>query len=180
MRSRPFRVLLPVAPIRKQGRRLRVLPNFHKVNDLLYRGAQPKSGGLELLWELGIKTVINLRANDFRAKQEEVDARIAGLRYFNFPLERWGRPPDKEMDQVLSIINNPDNHPVFVHCQHGADRTGVVIAAYRITHDGWTSKQATAEIKRYGLKPWQLGMRDYIDNFYKRQKVAAAYETYDP
>jgi protein tyrosine/serine phosphatase len=180
MRTKAIRVLVAVPAVvapsirTQEDRRLRVIPNFHKVNDVLYRGAQPKSGGLEHLRELGIKTVVNLRAGDFRAKKEESDAQIARLRYFNFPLVRWGRPQDKEMEQVLSIINNPDNQPVFVHCQHGADRTGVVIAAYRITHDGWTSKQAIAEIKRYGLKPWQLGMRDYIDDFYKRQKVATA------
>ena len=145
------------------------LPNFHKVNDAVYRGGQPKIGGLERLRQLGIKTVINLRDDDSRAKQEEVDAHRAGLQYFNFPFERLGRPKDDEMAQVLSVINNPANQPVFVHCRHGADRTGVVIAIYRITYDGWTGDEAKAEAKRYGLKPWQLRMKRYIRTFYKRQ-----------
>jgi tyrosine-protein phosphatase SIW14 len=177
MRTRTIRTLvvgavltLLAAPaLTQDDTRHKELPNFHKVNDVVYRGAQPKSGGLELLRQLGIKTVVNLRDDDDRAKQEEVGARIAGLQYFNLPFGRWGRPQDKEMEQVLSIINNPANQPVFVHCQHGADRTGVVIAVYRITHDGWTSEQATAEAKHYGLKPWQLGMKDYIHDFYKHQ-----------
>ena len=160
---------LLVAPIRAQeDRRHQELPNFHKVNEMVYRGAQPKSGGLALLRQLGIKTVVNLRDDDARARREGVDAHLAGLQYFNFPFERWGRPQDKAMEQVLAIINNPANQPVFVHCQHGADRAGVVIAVYRIAHDGWTSQRATAEAKRYGLKPWQLGMKDYIQDFYKR------------
>jgi tyrosine-protein phosphatase SIW14 len=176
MRIRAIRVLvsgtvltLLAAPIRTQDRRYKELPNFHKVNDMVYRGAQPKSGGLELLKQLGVKTVVNLRDDDDRAKQEEASARLAGLQYFNLPFARWGRPQDKEMEQVLSIINNPANQPVFVYCQRGADRTGVVIAVYRIAHDGWTSQQARAEAKRYGLKPWQRGMKDYIKDFYKRQ-----------
>ncbi len=177
MRTRAIRVFVSVAllalvaaPISTQeDRRHKELPNFHKVNDMVYRGAQPKSGGLELLKQLGIKTVVSLRDDDARAKQEEAGARMAGLQYFNLPFERWGRPQDKEMEQVLSIINNPANQPVFVHCKHGADRTGVVIAVYRITHDGWTSQQAKAEAKRYGLKPWQVGMKDYIHDFHKRQ-----------
>ncbi|MCM3869151.1 MAG: tyrosine-protein phosphatase [Pyrinomonadaceae bacterium] len=176
MRTNAIRVLLSVAllgllvaPSRAQeDRRYKELPNFHKVNDVVYRGAQPKGGGLELLRQLGIKTVVNLRANDARAKQEEVDAHLTGLQYFNLPFERWGRPQDEAIEQVLSIINNPANQPVFVHCQHGADRAGVVIAIYRIAHDGWTGQRATAEAKRYGLKPWQVGMKDYIQDFYKR------------
>ena len=180
--SRVIQVLISVAmlalvasPIRTQeDRSPRKLPNFHKVNEVVYRGAQPKIGGLDILRQLGIKTVVNLRDDDARAKQEEADAHVAGLKYFNFPLDRWGRPQDKQVEQLLSIINNPANQPVFVHCQHGADRTGVVIAAYRITHDRWTGKQAAAEAKRFGLKPWQLGMRDYIHDFYKRQPVATS------
>ena len=165
--------LLAAPGLTQDNTRYKELPNFHKVNDMVYRGAQPKSGGLELLRQLGIKTVINLRDDDARANQEEAGARMAGLQYFSFPFERWGRPQDKEMERVLSIINNPANQPVFVHCEHGADRTGVVIAVYRITHDGWTSQQAKAEAKRYGLKPWQLGMKDYIHDFYKRQTAPA-------
>ena len=182
-----FRVLLTVAvlallatPIRAQeDHRYRELPNFHKVNDMVYRGAQPKSGGLELLKQLGIKTVVNLRNDDARAKQEEASAHRVGLQYFNFPFERRGRPQGKKMEQVLSIINDPANQPVFVHCQHGADRTGVVIAVYRITHDRWTGEQAKREAKRYGLKPWQFRMKDYILDFYKRQRTTATQRTHD-
>jgi tyrosine-protein phosphatase SIW14 len=161
--------LLCVPTFTQEDLRHNELPNFHKVNDAVYRGGQPKIGGLERLRQLGIKTVINLRDDDSRAKQEEVDAQKAGLQYFNFPFERWGRPDNKEVDQVLSVINNPANQPVFVHCHHGSDRTGVVIAIYRITHDGWTGQQAKDEAKRYGLKPWQRGMKDHIKNVYKRQ-----------
>lgn len=165
--------MLAAPGLTQDDTRYKELPNFHKVSDLVFRGAQPKSGGLELLKRLGIKTVVNLRDDDERAKQEEADVKMAGLQYFNFPFARWGRPQDKEMEQVLSIVNNPANQPVFVHCKHGADRTGVVIAVYRITHDGWTSEQAKAEAKRYGLKPWQLGMKDYIRDSYKRQTAPA-------
>ena len=100
--------------------RHRELPNFHKVNDGLYRGGQPEIGGLERLKQLGVETVINLRDDDSRAKQEEVGAQRAGLRYFNIPFERLGRPRNEAMAQVQSIINNPANQPVFVHCRDGA------------------------------------------------------------
>ena len=161
--------LLAAPGLTQDDTRYKELPNFHRVNEGIYRGAQPKPGGLQLLRKLGIKTIVNLRDDDSRAQEEEADARSAGLRYFNIPFGRLGRPADKEIEQVLSTINDPENQPVLVHCKKGADRTGVVIAVYRITHDGWTSQQAKAEANRYGMKPWQLGMNDYIHDFYKRQ-----------
>jgi protein tyrosine/serine phosphatase len=142
------------------------LPNFHQVNQQLYRGAQPKRGGIQRLAQLGVKTIVSLRARDVRSQMEEREAQAAGLRYINVPFERLGRPTDEQVVRVMSIISSPENQPVFVHCQRGADRTGAVIAVYRIEYDNWTSEKAKAEAKRYGMKPWQLGMKDYIRDYY--------------
>ena len=143
------------------------LPNFHRVNERLYRGAQPKRGGIRRLAQLGIKTVVNLRADDERSQAEEQEARAAGLRYFNVPFERLGRPADEQVERVLSIINKPENQPILVHCQRGADRTGAIIAVYHIEHDGWTSERAKAEANRYGMRWWQRGKKDYIRDYYR-------------
>lgn len=145
------------------------LPNFHRVNATLYRGGQPKEGGLKQLASLGIKTVLNLRDADERASLEEGQARAAGLRYFNIPLDGLGRPSDEKIERALAIINAPENQPVFVHCKRGSDRTGTVIACYRISHDGWSSEQAKEEAKRFGLGFWEVGMKDYIRDYYERR-----------
>jgi protein tyrosine/serine phosphatase len=161
-------VLLASAGFSQQTARHDQLPNFHEVNSKLYRGAQPKAGGVQQLAGLGIKTIVNLRGPGEGVRKEEAEAQAAGLRYFSVPFERMGRPDDDEMKQVLSIIDTPENQPVFVHCQQGVDRTGTVIAIYRITHDGWTSEQAKAEANRYGMHPWERGMKDYIRDYYQR------------
>jgi tyrosine-protein phosphatase SIW14 len=145
------------------------LPNFHEVNSQLYRGAQPRRGGLKRLAQLGIRTVVNLRESNDQARAEEAEARAAGLRYFNVPFKRTGRPTDEQVTRVLSIINDSDNQPVFVHCRLGEDRTGTVIAVYRIAHDGWTSERAKAEANQYGMHPWEIGMKNYIHDYYLRQ-----------
>jgi tyrosine-protein phosphatase SIW14 len=147
------------------------LPNFHRVSEKLYRGAQPKAGGFRQLSQLGIKTIVSLRADDDRSRIQEQEARAAGLSYFNVPFKRLGRPTDEQVDRVRALINAPENQPVFVHCQHGADRTGIIIALYRIEHDGWTIDQARAEARRYGMKWWQRGMRDYISDYYRRRSA---------
>lgn len=142
------------------------LPNFHQVTAQLYRGAQPRRDGIKQLAALGIKTVINLRAADDDARTEERAAVALGLRYFNVPMSDFGRPTDAQVERVMQIIDAPENQPVFVHCKRGADRTGTIFAVYRITHDGWTSGQAKAEANRYGMRPWQFEMKDYITDYY--------------
>lgn len=152
----------------------RELPNFHQVNDQLYRGAQPKQDGLKRLAQLGIRTIVNLREGDDLANRERREARAAGLQYFNIPLKRAGRPSDEQIERVLGILDTPANQPVFVHCHLGADRTGMVIAVYRITHDGWTSERARAEANKYGMHLWEMGMKNYIHDRYERQRKSQA------
>ncbi|MDT7781168.1 MAG: tyrosine-protein phosphatase [Acidobacteriota bacterium] len=143
------------------------LPNFHQVNARLYRGGQPHKGGLERLAALGVKTVVNLRDDDERAREEEQEARSLGLRYFNIPVSRAGRPSHERIKELLALIDAPGNQPVFVHCKRGADRTGAVIAAYRITHDGWTGEQALDEAEAFGIGFWQRGKKDFIRDYYR-------------
>jgi len=148
------------------------LPNFHQVNENLYRGAQPQRGGLERLSELGIKTVINLRGASDETRNEQVEAEVSGMRYFNIPMSGVGRPTDEQVERALAVIDNRENWPVFVHCQRGADRTGVIIAVYRILHDQWTEEQAITEAKRFGMARLQFRKKDYISDYYKRRRDA--------
>jgi protein tyrosine/serine phosphatase len=152
------------------------LPNFRRVADGLYRGGQPTEVGLQELVQLKIKTVVNLRDNDDRARAEETAAVAAGLRYFNLPLSNFHKPGNERVAEILSIINAPANQPVFVHCKRGADRTGVIIAIYRIERDGWTSEQAKKEAEQFGLGFWQIRMKDYISDYYEH-KVAKSEST---
>lgn len=114
---------------------------------------------------------INLRDDDRRAASEEQEARAAGLHYYNVPLKRLGRPTDSQIERVLSLIEAPENGVIFLHCEHGDDRTGTVVAVYRIGRDGWTDREAIREAKRYGMKFWQRGMKDYISDCYRDRRV---------
>ena len=145
------------------------LPNFYLVNPQLYRGAQPKAGGLPTLKKIGIKTILNLRGEDERTRAEGAEARTLGLRYYNVSLPEFSAPRDKEVQQALDIINTAENQPVFVHCRHGEDRTGTIIACYRISHDGWTAAEARKEAEKRGMSRTQFGMKRHIDKFYKQR-----------
>lgn len=162
--------LLSLAVVAQENRTYRELPNFHQVNENLYRGAQPRRGGLKKLSELGIKTVINLRGVSEDTRSEHVEAEAAGLRYFNIPMSSLGRPTDEQVERALAIIDARENWPVFVHCQRGADRTGVIIAVYRISHERWTEEHAIVEARRFGMAGIQFSKKDYISDYYKRRR----------
>lgn len=144
------------------------LPRFHQVSERLFRGGQPRVGGLRRLAALGIHTVVNLRGASARTRSDEAEARSLGLNYFNVPLPTWGRPDDARVRRVNEIIAAPENGRVFVHCKDGVDRTGTVVALYRISREGWASGDALAEAERRGMRRIQYWMRDYVEDYGRR------------
>src|SRR4030095_7367845 len=151
------------------GASYKELPNFHKVSDQLYRGAQPLSGATKKLAELGVKTIINLRGEEDLSRVEQKEAEAAGLRYFNVGMPGLSAPSDEQVTRVMAIIANPENQPVFIHCKRGADRTGTIAAIYRISNEGWTAESAITEARLHGMSWAEFGMRSYISNYYKQR-----------
>lgn len=145
----------------------RDLPNFYKVNENLYRGGQPSETGFAELKRIGIKTVIDLRDNDEKASKETALVERAGMRFINLPLDNWARPGIADIEKILAAVNSAANQPVFIHCKRGSDRTGTVIAVYRMTHDGWDAKRAGDEAEKFGIGWWQFAMRDFINDYYR-------------
>ena len=117
------------------------VPNLHKMNDRIYRSAQPTDKGMENLKKLGIRTVINLRS--FHSDRSKIGE--TGLAYEHIYMKAW-HPEDKEIVRFLRIVNDETRAPVLVHCHHGADRTGTMCAIYRIAVEGWTGEEALKEM----------------------------------
>ncbi|PYP86838.1 MAG: hypothetical protein DMF61_11565 [Blastocatellia bacterium AA13] len=145
------------------------LPNFRKINDQIYGGGQPRTKGLSKLAELGIKTVVNLRGVDNQTRAEEQEAGVLGLRYYSIPMPGLARPSDEQVAKVFALLNDQANWPIFVHCNHGSDRTGTILACYRISHDRWTDDRAISEAKQYGMSWIEFGMRSFVSDYYKKQ-----------
>lgn len=148
--------------------------NFGKVNDHLYRGAQPDANGIANLKKLGVTLIINLRTKEEPSALEAAQASSNAIAYTNIPLRGASRPSDQDIARILATIANAPG-PVFVHCEHGCDRTGTVIACYRLQHDGWDARAAFKEADHYGMSELERGMRAYIADFARKsgKKTAA-------
>ena len=135
------------------------VPNCHKVSDDLYRGAQPSEEGMRQLEKLGIKTVVNLRA--FHSDSDELKDANFGSEHI--PVKPW-HPEDEEVVRFLKIVTDKNQTPVFVHCQHGADRTGTMCAIYRIAVQGWTKDESIEEMTKgnFGFHEIWVNLVNYI------------------
>lgn len=157
------------SPIKREG-----LPNLHKVSEELYRGAQPTAEGMKDLKKLGIKTVINLRA--FHSDRDEIGE--TELDYEHIPIPAW-RLKEEHVIQFLKIVTDKSRTPVFVHCMHGADRTGVMSAIYRIVIEGWPKEEAIQEMTEGGFgfhKIWKNLIRFVEDLDIEETKKKAGIE----
>jgi protein tyrosine/serine phosphatase len=132
------------------------IPRFAEVSPGLYRGGRPSEEDVVALREMGIKTILDLEGGLFETETEPVrrerhGAEAAGIDFVHVPLSPLRAPSPARVGEALAVIVDPARRPVFVHCRAGVDRTGFVVAAYRVTVEGWTPERAYDEMVRSGF-----------------------------
>ena len=166
-----FAALAPRSAAAQQAATDVPIARFHQVDEHLYRGAQPTTLGLTRLQALGIRTVINIR--DERDAAVEDERRIVeslGMRFVHIPIKdgnifNWSRRiPAETVTRFFEALGYAPG-PVFIHCKRGTDRTGALIAIYRIARNGWDTARALKEANDRGMRPWYRGLRKQIETF---------------
>ena len=130
------------------------LPNFHRVDPYLFRGAAPTRIGMQALKKLDVKTIIDFRVNPQMVRSECDTAQHLGMRYINLPIRNCNVTSNCRkvfFDTVGAAAANPSDGAVFVHCAHGSDRTGLMVGLWRVQHDGWSYPDALQEMLKYGF-----------------------------
>ena len=157
--------------------KIRGIPNPGKINDGLYRGAQPNEQGLEELKKLGITTIVDLRAEDrAKAEWEKQQAEKLGMKFVHIPIAGFAAPTNEDVVQFLSLFKDDPNQKIFVHCLLGEDRTGVFIATYRMGIQKWPEAQAMHEMSSFGFNAfWHPAMKAFVRDFPARLSTAPAF-----
>jgi DSP-PTPase phosphatase fused to NAD+ Kinase len=150
-------------------RTLHGVRNFGEVTPMLYRGGQPTREGLAKLSELGIDIVVDVG----RSKRDEKQIKQLGMRYVSLP---WYCPFPKDVvfQRFLKLIRENPDKKIFVHCRLGNDRTGMMVAAYRMGVQGWTAEHAMQEMQSFGYTAVHhvmcTGLAGYEKSFPSRLK----------
>ena len=146
-------------PLSREG-----LPNLARIEPDLYRGAQPEPEGFAALHAMGVRTIVNLRAES--SDHEEIAE--AGLsdeafELVEIPMVAW-EPDLARTRDFLAVAVDPARRPLFFHCEHGADRTGAMAAAYRVVAQGWAAEDAIAEMTSggFGFHTVFKGLPDFV------------------
>lgn len=149
------------------------LPNFGEATTTLYRGGQPSKEGFRALAKMGVNIVVDLRGK--RESERRIVTNL-GMQYVPMPW-RCSFPRDKTFAQFLTLLRNNPGKKVFVHCRLGDDRTGMMIASYRMAEEGWSPKKAEKEMEKFGfsLAHRRLicpGLSSYEEKFPHRFKTS--------
>ncbi|MEK6555143.1 MAG: tyrosine-protein phosphatase [Bdellovibrionota bacterium] len=132
------------------------IPRFIKLDNGFYRGGQPGTyNDYVRLKNLGIKTIINLRAAPEISALEKSIAQNLGMNYINIPFSTFDYPSSEKIASVMKRVTNPNLRPVFLHCRHGKDRTGIVGILYRVQEQNWPVQKAYDEALNLNLR-WYL------------------------
>jgi protein-tyrosine phosphatase len=131
------------------GRRLneKGVPNFGEVTPTLYRGGLLSGEGLKAIQKLGVKVVVDTHAD---SKHERAEVESLGMKYVAIPWHcPW--PHDEVFAKFLKVVHDNKGKKIFVHCRLGDDRTGMMVAAYRMAEEGWTADDAMTEMRSFGF-----------------------------
>jgi tyrosine-protein phosphatase SIW14 len=162
----------------KIARKLAVagVPNLGEVSSTLYRGAQPTEKGFQKLAGMGITIVVDLRERGREVERQQVTK--LGMHYVTIPWNCF-HPEDTDMSRFLRLLRDKRGKKIFVHCQTGDDRTGMMIAAYRMAEEGWSAEEAMKEMEAYGFTSSHHlicpGLSSYEASFPKRLKTSPAF-----
>jgi len=121
------------------------------------------------LWamkKLGVTIVVDLRGNRGPVQRERVEVEALGMRFIDIPVPATSPPTNAQVAQFLSLFQDQPGQRVFVHCYYGSDRSGVMVAAYRMAQQHWTPDQAASEMNSFGFHyHLYAAMKSYVQKF---------------
>jgi protein tyrosine phosphatase (PTP) superfamily phosphohydrolase (DUF442 family) len=155
------------------------LPNFGRVSDSLFRGAQPTMAGFSSLQGMGIAIVVNFRDEHGEMAEEQREVESAGMKYVSIPWSGSDEPSNKQVAEFLDLVRSNPDTKIFVHCKAGADRTGVMVAAYRIALEHKAVSDAVAEMHQYHYHAFFLPhLERYVKSLPKLLQTETVFSSY--
>jgi protein tyrosine/serine phosphatase len=150
------------------------VPNFHYVDNDLYRGGHPDCAGLLKLEGLGIRTIVDLGGGAAGTLHHCKDAQAAGIQVIRYKISLPEITllgiSDKKVRNLFALIQNAPK-PIFLSCSLGRDRAGWVVALYRLKRGEMTFPEAEQEAIYYGYRPHFCGLHWAFERYKNPQEL---------
>jgi protein tyrosine/serine phosphatase len=157
------------------------LPNLGQVTEMLYRGGQPTEEGYRELKKLGIQIIVNFRNEKENIEAERREVEALGMRYVSIPWSGWHKPTNHQVARFLTLLRANREKKIFAHCHHGSERTGVMVAAFRMAMQDWTPQQVLEEMKEFHFHHfWFRHLRSYVEDFPRQFEADTNFRALQP
>ena len=157
------------------------IENFSLVSQTLFRGAQPSAAGFTKLRDMGVGIIVNFRDEADETASEKQQVESLGMKYVGIPWSGRQYPSSAQIIQFLDLVRTNPQAKIFVHCQRGADRTGTMIAAYRIALEHQTVAKAVSEMHQFHYDHFFLPQLErYVDSLPQLLQTDTLFSAYAP
>lgn len=152
--------------------------NLHAVEQgALYRSRQLSGDELrEAIAAYGIRSIVNLRGSNPGSDWYDDEVAVSAaehVTHYDYGISARRPVTPAQIEEILHIIRDAPK-PVLVHCQAGADRTGLVAAAYLFSH-GLPAEEADAALSlRYGHFPYLGSKTRAMDESFEAYVIASS------
>ena len=142
---------------------LTIIDRFNIVETGFYRGARPETENqMKTLKAYRIKTILDVSDNDEAFEIEKARAKKLGMKIIRVAMDGWNAPTDAQTAEVQALLNDKSLRPIYIHCKHGRERTGVMVGLYRVYTNDWKPEKAYKEMKDMGFRTLAWNFRIYF------------------
>jgi protein tyrosine/serine phosphatase len=140
-----------------------LVANAQVVSPGIYRSARPTAADLASLKAQGVKYVLDLEDDMSAVRREQPIAQGLGMTFISEPMSGFWYPNDGQVNRIEALLADPTKRPILVHCQHGQDRTGLIIGLHRVFQEGWDPARAYQEMRALGFHPALFLLNHYYE-----------------
>lgn len=131
----------------------------------IIRGGEPPLWQIsELQKKYGLKTIISLDSDEKATVKERAVATALGINHIWLPMPSIFYPKDSTVSKVLKAMSDPKNYPLYIHCYHGRDRTGLMVGLYRVFRQKWHPYVAYDEMRKFDFISYNFLYQRYWED----------------
>jgi tyrosine-protein phosphatase SIW14 len=140
------------------------IPNFVQIEPgKIYRGGRPSKAGMDYLKSIGVRTIINLEDDPQAVQAEATYAAKLGIREILAPITDTWVIQHASVERAVRALKDPSLYPIYLHCEHGKNRTGLVYGVRRVEAFGWEPKRAYKEMRSLGFWRFHYFLKNYFE-----------------